>query len=100
MNEQKHTPGPWEAEPEMAGDGTPIHGSWQVHGTGEFPEPVCVYATEVDARLIAAAPDLREALERIAAEALECGETTANPHWKVVEDLARAALAKAKGGAA
>lgn len=73
-----HTPGPWTARGFVV----------------ETAERKVAYTilTE-DARLIAAAPDLLAALERIAAE----------PEWGAVAaeliDIARAAVAKAKGEA-
>ncbi len=55
---------------------------------------------EADARLIAAAPDLLEALEDIAndyAERFDMDSQSTNPGMKVVVENARAALAKARG---
>ncbi len=80
-----HTPGPWR----MDHDGS----NWMVV-TDDYPEMVDVWgfngmpAVEVvaNARLIAAAPELLEALECL----LEMGHAKAG-------DLARAAIAKARG---
>jgi len=55
---------------------------------------------EANARLIAAAPDLLEALEDIAndyAERFDMDSQSTNPGMKVVVENARAAIAKAKG---
>lgn len=87
-----YTPGPWEAEcvdpdlepPEWAGF------------AGR--EPVFYGASEADARLLVVAPDLLEALERLAGyvneehppEDCECGISNGM-------DLARAAINKARG---
>ena len=53
-----------------------------------------------NARLIAAAPDLLEALEDIAndyADRFDMDSPSTNPGMKVVVENARAAIAKAKG---
>lgn len=52
--------------------------------------------TEADARLIAAAPDLLEALEMIVAEADSYTARTGKPVYNWL-DQARAAIAKARG---
>jgi len=92
MSEQ-HTPGPWKAHPTgLARSGLP---EYQIHWSdiGECVAEV-VHGT-ADAKLIAAAPDLLEALYKALAfiegyesewaEPFECG------------DLARDAIAKATG---
>lgn len=92
----KHTPGTWQAI------------NWTYHSTSTVvvDDPSVVTgkrviaecATEEDARLIAAAPDLLEALQTL----LEEGEFTDYPNtkqWQAVQ-AARAAIAKVKGGAA
>lgn len=95
----QHTPGPWEIVPTVSSDrlnifsanpdnayhvGTFISGSRR-----ELPE------FRANVRLIAAAPELLEALEFIAAD-IEQGIRGKGAWLK----LARAAIAKAKGGAA
>lgn len=65
MSEVKHTPGPWKHVVEWAGN----NGS-TVYVTNEFLDEVCTMAsgskTDLDnARLIAAAPDMLEALEAV-----------------------------------
>jgi hypothetical protein len=91
----KHTPGPWEANK---------YGSraahWQVDKTDS--ERVIASMTrgedaEANARLIAAAPELLEALEGILFELGLNGGAT--PPDSDPCKLARAAIAKAKGGA-
>lgn len=55
---------------------------------------------EADARLIAAAPELLDALEDIAndyAERFDMDSQSTNPGMKVVVENARAAIAKARG---
>lgn len=86
-----HTPGPWEA--------------WDDDGTGTLP---CVLAKQVtsygnfyvaqcnvfeDAKLIAAAPDLLEALESL----LSQDEYALRPMLPAVRDKVYAALKKARG---
>ena len=82
------------------GERTP--GPWYIHGIQSQDVEVAVVYTprgvrevrEANARLIAAAPDLLEALESMLSE--HCGQ---NNHEcdDIVHDLARTALAKAKG---
>lgn len=83
---RQHTPGPWTVDNQY------IHGPdgirfLAVAGDG---------AGQANARLIASAPDLLAALYSIATDpsAIYSG---ANAH---IGDIARAAIAKAKGGAA
>jgi len=88
----KHTPGPWRHE--------------MCHGTNYarifmFPDSsdsLAGYCGEDNARLVAAAPDLLEALQGLLTDIVEYqtinklgGE---NNHWQVI---ARAAIAKATG---
>lgn len=90
-----HTPGPWDVEPKGSrnfvdgADGLAVaYLGWA--GVRERSE------IEANARLIAAAPDLLAALYSIATDpsAIYSG---ANAH---IGDIARAAIAKATGGAA
>ena len=104
MSETKHTPGPWYAEKNgliwrrppsdlyenggsVAGD-QPVakaHAGW--YGEGLEPYPV-----QANARLIAAAPELLEALEGCI-DLMDNGGT-----WSLEDQAAaRAAIAKAKG---
>ena len=82
-----HTPGPWHVE---SGDEVRAADGWEVaYIYGASRQRV---DWEANARLIAAAPELLEALEAI----------TANASWADWRDLdqilnARAAIAKAKG---
>ena len=84
----KHTPGPWE---------------WNKYGALLHEDEIvlgidggcrrCDYPNEANARLIAAAPDLLEALTLL--------ESTCGEGWLEMNNpirvLARAAIAKAKG---
>lgn len=100
----KHTPGPWTIELSGYGsiickDGKSMAVAWpEGLGGPSFPH-------EANARLIAAAPELLEAL----LEAVECGmvpissvkDGGASTHSRQVRcaDMIRAAIAKATGGA-
>ena len=94
-----HTPGPWYLNP---------HG-WVVQSTGDIVTRVeGSYNKESDARLIAAAPDLLAALAGCADALREAGKDFAQANklaarpnlYELHERSARAAIAKAKGGAA
>ena len=88
----KHTKGPWRVERQNA---SPTTGEWMI--AGEKPG----YLAEVrdcgsgcvksNARLIAAAPELLEALEEAVCALEVCGKD-----YRATE-IARAAIAKAKG---
>lgn len=86
----KHTAGPWAAIPQ-----NPRGTFWQVQSEKEA-ESITIGASEQNAKLIAAAPDLLAALESVL--------SFKYPQWETGkwDDLApvkqaRAALAKAKG---
>ena len=81
-----HTPGPWT--PMGLDDGT-----WIIGRGPNFVPPFAWATEEADARLIAAAPDLLAALERIATEGHEPERLGFQ-----AKAIARAAIAKAKGG--
>lgn len=94
----KHTPGPW-----TQGTSNPGRSCVWLDGNAE-PENTmgpdntwidCV--SEANARLIAAAPDLLEALH-LAVKMAETGMCDFNPHDEYVMNKARAAIAKATGG--
>ena len=102
----QHTPGPWVAEVfESLDDAketsgfewisrwrwdSPPAAVWRQEGGGIAGLPGCIETTAANARLIAAAPDLLEALERVVAIA-DRDTTEFN--------TAKAAIAKAKGAA-
>jgi hypothetical protein len=93
MSEEKHTPGPWKI-------GTPPPNGEQTIGT-QSGMMVAVAVTGVNfeqqtianAKLIAAAPDLLEALQSIVASA-EDGCSAINTRFLIT---AKAAIAKATG---
>ena len=92
----ERTPGTWVAKPHQFGGGCwwvdTRDGSIQV--SMNTPRPHKDEKDEANARFIAAAPDMEEALESMLSE--HCGQ---NNHEcdDIVHDLARTALAKAKG---
>ena len=99
MSEAKHTPGPWHLDAQESFDGRATYHFYRVFD--DNLNAICCeeYGAHNDGglanmRLIAAAPDLLAALELTHAAL-----SGANMNMKVVESKARAAIAKAKGGA-
>lgn len=95
----KHTPGPWRSDFLEQGNG-PLSGSFLVHDHDPM-NPLAVAYSEENARLIAAAPELLKALKDCEARLdllVESGR------YKMLDAVAaenaRAAIAKATGGAA
>lgn len=87
-----HTPGPWRFTPELSRYGYRV---FAVNGDaelGNWSMAERVFRPE-DARLIAAAPDLLAALERIALASYQC---THQQMWMPMQEEARAAIAKAE----
>ena len=113
MSAPAFTPGPWMAtcgdvtgEREVGDDGLRF---WSIQSAGQYRGDIChVHAAEhiggimiserdANARLIAAAAELFEALEAALDEReQDHGRIADGPHWTV---RARAALAKARGEA-
>jgi len=99
----KHTPGPWKAQlRDGYGGQWEVERQWEVVATGETERWIAdadslTGCDEANARLIAAAPELLEALQEIA----ECGSASmvANVWVELarVQNIARAAIAKATG---
>ncbi|WP_139384302.1 hypothetical protein [Bosea thiooxidans] len=92
MSEAKHTPGPWRAELQTTNyrSGAKTLCITKDCDTGvaqTIAQIVGIDARQANARLIAAAPELLEALEDICDTLGECGMTV----------KARAAIAKATG---
>ena len=95
MNNTKHTPGPWKSNPY-------VHS--MIHGFAVYSDKSCVdkiaddIKREADARLIAAAPEMLEALKEalLDLESLE-GETKDDLCLTRIEQI-KAAIAKATGG--
>lgn len=90
MSEAKHTPGPWEIR---RGYDTIIDSIGPCIPE-EYAGSAWLKLSEADARLIAAAPELLEALKQIGAIKFS--------NWSDGEmrAIARAAIAKVEGGAA
>lgn len=85
----KHTPGPWTIKPVTAD---------KVYPHGVVGDDLCRLAKVVcegDARLIAAAPELLAALERMVRASVNQPEDTPEAHTARRE--ARAVIARAKG---
>ena len=118
MVKAAHTPGPWAYRPQKYDDWGYVRGAQRDDGFYPF---ICQAkdsrATEADenearkngtdpweanARLIAAAPDLLEALEAMLAHSgvADAGADMKDAEDHAAESKARAAIAKAKGGAA
>jgi hypothetical protein len=98
MGKSKHTPGPWIAEP-MVGRGAWVKGSngtWAALSCGDSD-----LEAEANACLIAAVPDLLDALKEIVAaddtfRATMSPDVEKDPVTRAC-DAARAAIAKATG---
>lgn len=92
----QHTPGPWSIAPQIAHEGL-----W-VESAGDEPEEICLCSPatvpsdecRANARLIAAAPELLDALEGFHPKNTKAPGDLARA-W----EKARAAIAKARGGA-
>jgi hypothetical protein len=93
-----HTPGPWRIVGCSLDDANkPLR--WYVSGEGyTWVTDLAGETTDADLRLIAAAPELLEALSLVLplAEAWADGKGRSHPDHEVVAD-ARAAIAKAEG---
>ena len=104
----KHTPGPWKynhgltyfrkahrlIKTELV---VGAKGEWVAAVINDYEDGTPVKVQQANARLMAAAPELLEALEAVEAWWFN-GETDANVHMPHhVESMIRAAIAKAKG---
>ena len=92
MIELKHTPGPWfAANPFGKFEVAVLNSEWTVYADQEANEDAAG-----DAHLIAAAPDMLDALDRVANLNPDAGEI-GEGMLKTIVSEARAAIAKAKG---
>jgi hypothetical protein len=92
-----HTPVPWGFKATATCNDNPCR--WEIIGGGGVIAETNDNTTDADARLIASAPDMLEALEFLLSDYLAIdGESLT--YSTVPADKARAAIAKAKGGAA
>lgn len=107
-----HTPGPWIFSPERdthdsiihTADAVEKHGYIGADNGGVVGSSEWIWIKDEDARLIAAAPDLLEALEgAIGAleQDLDAGRDSGDADWEGLAfqrlEAARAAIAKARG---
>lgn len=102
---EMHTPGPWTAEKGQTNAPEITHGVWGDVYEGKDGDGFSIATVwadveelqavaEANARLIAAAPDLLEALDAL----LGCGrKDLSNPKYDGYFEAARAAIAKAEG---
>ena len=107
-NKMKHTPGPWilcqPASVTMPRNGSVIYGFSDVDGWAVIAECVPntredgsqIFDRKANAALIAAAPELLEALKAIRAEYGDCTKPTMICAQRMF-NIARAAIAKAEG---
>lgn len=104
-----HTPGPWRVSVARMTTRTGTFHSLIDHGDSDTTDPLIaeVYGAtclrsgldrEANAQLIAAAPDLLAALERIAHEPIGPADASHRAVLASVVEIARAAIAVAKGG--
>jgi len=89
----KHTPGPWDMKPCSAGGGLLIRGD-----AGKHSQASLQIVPIEDARLIAAAPEMLEALDRLLWWASVRAEGLHGTELDAINS-ARAAIAKATGEA-
>ena len=102
---EKHTPGPWVVDVSRHGKRGPVHTLMVVAEKGGMPGLIVNQGTVepqdwANARLIASAPDLLEALEEVMdALRIHAPGTALNNHkFDALGIKAYAAIAKAKGG--
>lgn len=88
MTQSKHTPSPWSLE-KVGDDFSVVNREHE----GDDWDIATVHSTEANARLIAAAPELLEALEIM----LKYAESYLAPSDGPIFETARAAIAKARG---
>jgi hypothetical protein len=95
MTEQKHTPGPWIAR-KTGGQGWPGQRGWAIDFNEDQEQVVDFVYEAADAKLIAAAPDMLEALIKLhdsLKQLNDCGD--AGRLVADYVDIAQAAIAKA-----
>lgn len=99
----KHTPGPWFVDhksPFLVRAGDDIDGRHIAHiGPANYTPRFDV--DEPNAKLIAAAPDLLEALERLQCAAYNIGGEHVTDHQQLIDaaDFAQSIIARARGEA-
>lgn len=100
MSAPKHTPGPWVAR-KTGGAGWPEQRGFAIYFNEAQEQVVDFVYEEADARLIAAAPELLEALEHIREywNRDHNDQAMSDALWRII-DTADEAIAKAKGESA
>jgi hypothetical protein len=98
MNTQ-HTPGPWHVGVRQAEKIVYDSTGWAVANATVYHGENDIEQVNANARLIAAAPDLLDALQRIAAGEVMTGNFNHAETVHEYQKLARAAIAKATRGA-
>lgn len=102
MKQSKHTPAPWFVDDEYYGNEIVI----KAEDPGDDPWLIAELSLGItqdfsqekaNAHLIAAAPELLEALERIEGEDFPSGRCTIKERLDWVKAIAKDAIAKAKG---
>jgi hypothetical protein len=98
----KHTPGPWEARRLISNNGEPYATSYFAHidiGVCMVWAPTGNIEQEANAHLIAAAPDMYEALAQAAEILRDVAKTSGLTHSDAEScaDTAESVLAKARG---
>lgn len=88
----KHTPGPWKAR-KVGGPAFKNQVLWAIDYNEDQEQVVDFVYEEADAHLIAAAPDLLEALERLVSAARDVD----HGYMDQAIDNAESAIAKARG---
>ena len=96
----KHTPGPWIAR-KTGGAGWPGQRGWAIDYNEDQEQVTDFVYEEADDRLIAAAPDLLEALERLQCAAYNIGGEHVTDHQQLIDaaDFAQSIIARARGEA-
>lgn len=105
MTNASHTPGPWDFDNyadhvSYFSDANKHKDKGDYDFRVEFPDDMPEDQAEANARLIAAAPQLLEALEHFFNIMHDYESSRRKGYVKLALDQARAAIGKAKGGAA
>lgn len=95
MSESKHTPGPWRVEGPSPEGRNPNAGLWDVEGVTNVANACTLH----DARLIAAAPELLEALKAAQSALAMMIQPDAIKNSTVLDAFALATQAEAKARA-
>lgn len=103
MMQTKHTPGPWFLINDACVGG-PVESGWEQAGCGIAHCGMRARTSEeaaANARLIAAAPEMYEALKALLAcpDISDVAGEDKDPETHAAESIARAALSKARGEA-